>query len=531
MAFGQPSRSLTLSLVTSVCGYSLFWLTLTQVHSRRHRFWQGCLWFAGVQAIQLSWMTATTYHGVYILLVYLGVLIGLGAQFGLLTAFFPMHMRPAFPQSLALASLWTLMEWSRLFFLCGFPFNMSGIALSAFIVPAQLVAIVGVLGLSFSVMLINLCVLRFLRDHKPGSLGICIGLIALVYGFGWIHLSDHMRKMEQAGDIYQVALVQTGLRPEERAPLSGKTDALISPFEQWMRILLYLEEHKRARWDLIVLPETAVPYGAHQKLYQIEEVRQILEETWGDSDENILSPAEGVQKVVSNAFWAQAIANHYHSEVIIGLDDYDPSRDESYNAAFHFFPQERSGHRYEKCILVPLAEYLPIKFLAPLARKYGFFTFATHGKGAKVFGKKVATAISICYEECFGHFMRQGRLQGAQLFVNVTNDGWFLPSILPEQHFYHARLRAIENGVPLLRACNTGITAAIDSLGREQARLPNMKEDALHRGALTAAIPLYHYSTLYTRYGDAPVITLCALQLMVFVGVRRFLWKRLTIRS
>jgi apolipoprotein N-acyltransferase len=525
VAFGQPSWNPIFPVLASVCGYAFFWLTLTGV-SRKRRFYESCFWFMCVQAIQLSWMTATAYHGWYILVVYLAVLFWFGIQFGILALCLPLHLKPSFLSACALAGVWTLLEWSRLFVFCGFPFNMNGIALSGLIVSAQLAAVLGVLGLSFLVMLVNLIGLKAFQIPKRKYLGRYAGVLIGIYAVGAVHLGYHTFKMHKEHSNYEVALVQTGLRPEEKVPLNGKTHLFISPFDQWIDILSYLKEQQRTHFDLIVLPEAALPYGAYQDIYSIEEVCLIFEKVWGPEYYRYLPVFDPQNAYVSNAFWAQAIANYYQSELIIGLDDYDMQLKSSYNAAFHFFPYTMSGMRYEKCILVPLAEYLPIKMLEPLVSKYGIFEFSTHGAGSKVFGNKVPIAISICYEECFGNLIRQGKLKGARLLVNVTNDGWYLPSRLPEQHFYHGRLRSIENGVPLLRACNTGITAAVDSVGHIAAQLH--KAD---RGVLVTSIPLYHYKTLYTLCGDMPIIAVSLVSILAWAMSRKFLSKRLTIST
>lgn len=526
VAFGQPSWSLILAPIASVCGYSLFWLTLTKVQGRKNRFFHACFWFMCVQSIQLSWMTATAYHGFYILIVYLCVLIWFGLQFGFLTICFPSHLRFSFFDCFFLSSLWTLIEWSRLFVLCGFPFNFSGIALAGFSVSAQLASVFGVLGLSFIVMLTNTIGFKALLSKKLQCWVGYIGIISFVYLFGILHSTYHQYRMKENQVSYQVALIQTGLKPEEKVPLVGKTEKFISPFDQWMRILSYIEERHPQHLDLIVLPEAALPYGAKQEVYFLEDVKNCLEKTWGKANNDYLPVVEKNTEYVSNVFWAQAIANYYGSEVIAGFDDYDPLIKESYNAAFHFFPKKIKSERYEKCILVPLAEYLPFSVLQPLVAKYGISDFATHGKGAKVFGEKVPIAISVCYEECFSHLVRQGRVKGARLFVNVTNDGWYHPSKLPQEHFYHARLRTIENGVPLLRSCNTGVTAVIDSVGKIRAKLDTIKDSEIVKGALISSISLYNYSTLYTLYGDYLIIGISMGIVCLFPIIKRIVLKK-----
>lgn len=109
--------------------------------------------------------------------------------------------------------------------------------------------------------------------------------------------------------------------------------------------------------------------------------------------------------------------------------------------------------------------------------------------------------------------MRENSQKGAHLLVNLTNDGWYPRSTLPQQHLDHARLRTVENGLPLLRACNTGITTALDSHGRTIAALDNSEEAP---GALQVDVPLHRYRTLYSRTGDALIVLLSGFCLIFF---------------
>ena len=207
--------------------------------------------------------------------------------------------------------------------------------------------------------------------------------------------------------------------------------------------------------------------------------------------------------------------------MVIGLDDSDEATGENYNAAFHLIPHKIAINRYEKRVLLPLAEYLPFSFLKPLVARYGITDFFTHGKESKVFEGRYPLNISICYEECFSHLIREGKLGGAKLFVNVTNDAWYPSSRLHLTHFAHGKLRAIENGVPLVRACDTGVTAAVDSLGRTVGQL-GQENLELQRGALVVEVQLYTYSTLYTFLGDYLIVALSfALILWAYAGRRK----------
>lgn len=203
--------------------------------------------------------------------------------------------------------------------------------------------------------------------------------------------------------------------------------------------------------------------------------------------------------------------------MVIGLD-HEAANGKFYSSAFSFLPGNRQPARYDKHILLPLVEYLPFELLRPLSSHYGVGDFYTPGKKESIFPGKVPLATSICYEETFGSRVRAGRKKGAELLLNLTNDGWFPFSRLPSQHYEHARLRAVENGASLLRACNTGVTAVIDRFGNEVARLEETGEDGKpYTGVLYTNICTDVHETPYLFWGDAAIVTICFLFLGLFL--------------
>jgi apolipoprotein N-acyltransferase len=124
----------------------------------------------------------------------------------------------------------------------------------------------------------------------------------------------------------------------------------------------------------------------------------------------------------------------------------------------------------------------------------------------------------ICYEAIFPSAVATHDRPG--WMVNLTNDGWFGNSTGPHQHLQQARLRAIEQGLPLVRAANTGISAVIDPVGRVVARLGLGLE-----GVLDSDLPAPIAPTVYTRVGDIPAVIFVALALLFVIG-RRFALRR-----
>lgn len=533
VAFGQPAWQWWMGLIAAVCGFALFWRVLLDIPHRWERFIMAMGWFAGVQVVQLSWMMSHPYLYIYGVLLFCAWLMG--AQFGVIALFIRPRLFQCWGQMFAVAALWTVMEWSRLFFLSGLSFNPVGIELTGSTYPLHFASLGGVYLLSFWVMLTNSFALKAWVSRFSGrSLYLAI-LIALVpYLFGGLHFYIHEKALAQTDQKVNVVLIQTAAPVENRIELNTPEETYWYVMGEWSRILAMMKEHKDASIDLIALPEYFVLYGTYQPVFPLKSVKALFKEVFGQSRLEALPPLEepyalfletgqGMHWFVSNAFFAQALANLFQADVVIGLQDDEWIEDlkrKSYSSAFHFSPGNQMASRYDKRVLVPMGEYIPFTFCREIAAQYGIGGSFTCGEQAKVFQGKLPMSPSICYEETYGHLMREGRLLGAQMMVNLTNDGWFPNSRLPRQHFDHARLRTVENGIPLVRSCNTGVTAGLDSLGRT---VKVLSEDPLKSqwtsGALYVEVSTYHYQTLYAKLGDWLIIGFCLAVLMINAAI------------
>ena len=168
------------------------------------------------------------------------------------------------------------------------------------------------------------------------------------------------------------------------------------------------------------------------------------------------------------------------------------------NSATLLGPERITRGHHDKVHLLPFAEYVP-----DIARAIGI-EGSTTGAGAAPSVLDAGGAVLgplVCFEVAFPEIARAQVRAGATLLVNLSNDAWFGGTGAMEQHFVGAIFRAVETGRPMLRATNTGITAAIDAWGRVQARLPMNVAGVLH----VAVVPTAE-TTLYTRLGDAPLV-------------------------
>lgn len=529
VACAQPDWSTLGCALASACGYTLFWMVASTCHSQKIRLILALVWFGGVSALHLNWFFADRYVGIYIYPFLVLLLLLLGLQFAIITLLTSDPKKLSIVQMLGISGLWAVLEWSRLFLLSGYSLDPVGLALSATTAGMQMVALFGVYGLSFWVIFTNLVGLRALssRSWGYGSAWVVVGLVP--YLFGWCHLSLH-KEIAQSPTMHAL-LVQTALLPEEKLPVNGSTP--LRPTEQWQRMLAMLTPYLDHPIDLIVLPEGVVPYGTHYPIYHAGEVGRVFHEMFGE-EHPFKSPSS---ERVGNYFWAQKLANFTHAPVILGLEDVDVQKAEGtfqvYNAAFLINPYGQEVSRYEKRVLVPMGEYIPFKWCKKILSQYGILDSYTPGHAAKMFKTaQTALGISICYEETYGYLIRQSRQKGAEVLVNLTNDVWYPRSRLPMIHFLHGRLRAVEAGVPVLRACNTGVTCAVDALGRVVAELPCENGHTVAPAAvLSAQLPLYHYQTLYTKCGDALFLSCSAFFITFSYVVKRkqFITNKLNI--
>lgn len=401
------------------------------------------------------------------LAAYLAIYVGLAA--GLAKALWRRDWRRPF----VLAASWGLFEWLRGHLFTGFPWNPVSSIWTVSDVLLQPVAWIGSYGLSvLTVLLATVPVLlldRARRGHLA-ALGVFVAFLIMV--------------LAGAG---RLSVIEVGNEPGITLRL---VQANIPQTEKWqadlrqrnfVRHLTLSEASPFPKGELVVIwPETAVPYYLQQ-----QESRRVL--------------------------IGYMLPDNAH--LITGAPRASVTGDELevWNSLFVLDSEGRIAAKYDKAHLVPFGEYMPLRSLAARLGleklTAGALDFSA-GTGPVTLSIPDIPAFSplICYEVIFpGAVLADGRRPA--WLLNLTNDGWYGDSAGPYQHMALARMRSVEEGLPLVRAAGTGISAVVDPLGRVRRKI------ALHqRGTIDSPLPkALTEPPLYARIGDVPAFALMAL--------------------
>ncbi len=440
----------------------------------------GILWFGGT----CYWIydTMHLYGGVsppaalgilILFCLYLGLYNGF---FGLLVSLLAGSQSFSRRALLVAPAAWVAVELARTR-ITAFPWDLLGIAQVDNIPLARIATVTGVYGLSFEVMVVNAAVAAgFLANRRKRNrlLLAALGAAVVLQAGRWI--SAPVRPADHAALLVQ-----------ENVPILGGEGWTRQYFDSTLADLTRLStSHPAAgpgHFDLIAWPESPAPFFGNDPLF-VGAVSGIARETgaW------VLAGSIGVRPSESR----------------------DGQEPKIFNSGALFSPNGDWVARYDKMHLVPFGEYVPFaslfSFAGGLTREVGNFT---HGSSREPLPAGDARlGVFICYESVFPDEIRQLAANGAQVFVNLSNDGWYGDSGAYAQHLRQARMRAIENERWLLRDTNTGVTAAIDPYGRIVASAPRKV-----RTAMVAPYALSNVTTFYTRYGDW-FAYLCAIILL-----------------
>ena len=205
----------------------------------------------------------------------------------------------------------------------------------------------------------------------------------------------------------------------------------------------------------------------------------------------------------------QALATEVGASLLVGSSEAEKFRPSSgaaemrsHNAAYHVVPGRPLEAPYQKMLLVPFAERVPLQPFVDWPRWLASPGFdLTPGEEQLEYRLRDGTpfAVVICWENLFADFVRTATAGGARFLVHITNDNWFGRSAASRQHLLASVLRAVENGIPVVVASNTGPSQLIEASGAIRVELP----DLLEPGTLAAELPLADARTFYSHFGDS----------------------------
>jgi apolipoprotein N-acyltransferase len=441
------------------------------------------LWWIGsaflVQADEYAWLLP---FAVVLLPAGLAVFSGLGF------AIAAWLWRPGIGAVLAFSVGMTIAEYARGHLLTGFPWNLFGYAATQDIMIAQTASVIGVYGLTFLTLLCLSAPALFVLPRTGRSVRIAgpvpaVVLVLGAYGYGhWRHPGAPVGSM----DGVRLRIVQPNLAQDERFSIEGRDWIL----ERYLEMSTHWGRGADWRPTHVLWPESAFPFFLNEDGPALQAIADRL-------------PAG-----------AALITGAAHRQHGVGRE---PTR--YYNSVYVFDDAGRMRQSYDKAHLVPFGEYLPLQSLfdwlglEALTRVRGGYTAGIGRETVFIPGAPPA-GILICYEIIFPGAVTAAGERPSWL-INPTNDAWFGRTPGPSQHAHQAAVRAIEEGLPVVRVANSGISFVADPYGRIMDSLP-----LDHQGVLDATLPRPLPPTIYARTGDVPLLFVLLLAAFALRGRR-----------
>ena len=462
-----PASLLQAFLLAYVCGILWYAGTCYWIYSVMHQY-GGVSTPLGIVILLLFCLYLALYHGVFGLLV------------SLLAGGSPFNLRAL----LLSPVVWVAVELARTR-VTGFPWGLLGTTQVDNIALSRIASVTGVYGLSFEIMLVNaaLAAAFLVPREKRKRLLLATVVAALIL---------------QAGSLIPAPVLpadHTAVLVQANVPILEGTDWTKPYFNDTLRDLsqISLDLHGRpSHPDLIVWPESPAPFYASDPLF-----RDAVSAVARQSQAWLLTGSIGTRNASTTPDQATEI----------------------YNSASLVSPNGDWVAHYDKIHLVPFGEYVPFKqifsFAGGLTKEVGDFSRGASRVPLDAGGTRLG--VFICYESIFPDDIRQFASNGAQVLVNISNDGWYGDSGAYAQHLKQSRMRAVENNRWLLIDTNTGRTAVVDPNGRIVASAPRKT-----RTALQVPYALSITTTFYTRHGDwfaylCAIISVAALFMQLLV--------------
>jgi apolipoprotein N-acyltransferase len=413
--------------------------------------------------------------------------------------------------SLSSAAVWVAMEMIRGRIFGGFPWNFLGVSQFQMTPLIQMASVTGVYGVSFLVVWASLSLysagrMVFVKSRSrfawQPEIFLPLFVVAGLFAWGEYKMLSASGKETSSSPALTITLVQ----PSIPQTLIWDENANSNRFQQ---LLVQSNRALTNGTDLLLWPESAVPD---------------LNDPTIDAITNLIS---------RHRVW-----------IILNADDVEPKTNPSpsdpydvYNSAFMFDPYGHWSGIYHKQKLVIFGEYIPriplMKWFTPITGSYQAgnepvqfvlrqmraLQVQLNNNPSAASGQIVDTSPLICFEDMFPEVGRAAARNDTDFLVNLTNDGWFGNSAEQWQHMAAALFRAVENGIPLVRCCNNGVSCWIDGYGRVHDILRDKNGSVYGVGSETIELPLQSSApTFYNRHGDWFGWGCVGVALMVFIA-------------
>ena len=451
----------------------------------------GCTCGVTAYAIILYWLNIVfTRYGhlpwSVSVMVYLLLIFWLALFYGLSTSIARMGEKIGIKAAFTLPVAWVAFDFIRSFLFSGFAWAMLGHSQFRTLPLIQIADLGGVYGITLLIVLANVVLYRALRAvsgaEVPYPVKSAIILLVLLISTLFYGFSRLQRTGAADSKPLRVALIQGNISQDVKWSPEFR-ESTVDTYERLTR------EATKGGTDLIVWPESAVPFFFQDEPQQAERIRQLARET-------------GAYLLLGSP--AHELRNGKNTFL---------------NSAFMISPQGVTTGRADKLHLVPFGEYVPLGNILTFINKIvvGIGDFAPGERAVPLEAAGVKLGIQVCYEVIFPELAREYVRAGARVLVAITNDAWFGRSSAPYQHLSIAAFRAIETRTPLIRAANTGITAIVDKNGHISTMTGLFVE-----GYRTGEIEPGSGQSLYLTIGDTPA-WIC---LVITAGVALLAWRK-----
>jgi apolipoprotein N-acyltransferase len=461
MEESSPKEAFRVGLTCGITSYAviLYWLNIVFTH-------YGHLpWSVSIPVYLLLVVWLALFYAASTCIARLGELVGIKAAFTLPVA-------------------WVAFDLIRSFLFSGFAWAMLGHSQYRTLPLIQIADLAGVYGITLLIVLANIVLHRALRavsgagvpyPVKSAAILLILLIATLIYGFN---------RLTGPGTAnvkpLRVALIQGNI-PQDVKWSPAFRQHTVDTYERLTR------DASKGGVDLIVWPESAVPFFFQDEPLQAERIRNLAREL--NACLLFGSPAHELRNGKSTFL----------------------------NSAFMLSPRGETIGRADKLHLVPFGEYVPLGNILTFINKIvvGIGDFAPGERAVTLDTGSARLGIQVCYEVIFPELARQYVRAGARVLVAITNDAWFGRSSAPYQHLAISTFRAIETRTPLIRAANTGVTAIVDQNGHIRS-MTGLFVEAYRTGEVQPGSG----QSLYLTIGDAPA-WFCVL---LTAGVVLFVW-------